>query len=248
MNRSFYTGAIGAQQQKQSMNVTANNLANINTYGFKGDRSVFSGLIYQNLKGQERDEVQVGVGTALQTTDTNFAQGAPVETGRWQDYMIHGDGFFALVDLSSGEVSFTRNGAFSIASLERRTGFNDDNGQPLTETVYYLSDGSGRFVMGTDGGMIEVDDPTKMYPVGIFDYMRYDGMEHADGTRFLAVDKNGGLAVGTGKLVQRVLENSNVDLAEEMTKLIEIQRAYSMALKMMTTSDEIESTINNLNS
>ena len=248
MNRSFYTGAIGAQQQKQSMNVTANNLANINTYGFKGDRSVFSGLMYQNLKGQERDEVQVGTGTALQTTDTNFAQGAPVETGRSQDYMIDGDGFFALVDLASGEVSFTRNGAFSIASLERRTGFTDDDGQPLTETVYYLSDGDGRFVMGTDGGMIEVDDPSRSYPVGVFDYMRYDGMEHTDGTRFLAVDKNGGLAVGSGRLVQGMLENSNVDLAEEMTKLIEIQRAYSMALKMMTTSDEIESTINNLNS
>ena len=122
----------------------------------------------------------------------------------------------------------------------------DENGQPVMETVYYLSDGDGRFVMGEDGNMIEVSDPSARYNVGIFDYARYDGMEHTDGTRFIAQDKNGGLFVGSGELVQFKLENSNVDLAEEMTKLIEIQRAYTMALRMMTTSDEIESTINSL--
>lgn len=246
MNQSFYTGALGAHQQQKSLSVSANNLANVNTYGFKADRSVFSGLIYQNIKGQEREEVQVGVGTCLLTTDTDFSQGALVETGRWQDYMIEGDGFFALVDLGSGEISFTRNGAFTVSSLQQRTGFLDEDGQPIMETVYYLSDGNGRFVMGTDGNMIEVEDATAKQPVGIFDYASYDGMEHTDGTRFLAQDKNGGLFVGSGRLVQGVLEHSNVDLAQEMTKLVEIQRAYSMALKMMTTSDEIESTINSL--
>ena len=246
MNQSFYTGAVGALQQQKSLTVTANNMANVNSYGFKSDRSVFSGLIYQNIKGQEREEVQVGVGACLQSTDTNFAQGTAVDTGRAQDYMINGDGFFALVDLATGEISLTRNGAFSFASLQQRTGFLDENGQPVMETVYYLSDGDGRFVMGEDGNMIEVSDPSARYNVGIFDYARYDGMEHTDGTRFIAQDKNGGLFVGSGELVQFKLENSNVDLAEEMTKLIEIQRAYTMALRMMTTSDEIESTINSL--
>lgn len=246
MNQSFYTGAVGALQQQKSLTVTANNMANVNSYGFKSDRSVFSGLIYQNIKGQEREEVQVGVGACLQTTDTNFTQGTPVNTGRYQDYMINGDGFFALVDLASGEISLTRNGAFTVSALKQRTGFLDENGDPVLETVYYLSDGDGRFVMGKDGNMIEVTDASAKHDVGIFDYARYDGMEHTDGTRFLAQDKNGGLFLGSGELVQGMLENSNVDLAEEMTKLIEIQRAYSMALKMMTTSDEIENTINSL--
>jgi flagellar basal-body rod protein FlgG len=71
-------------------------------------------------------------------------------------------------------------------------------------------------------------------------------MDHLDGTRFLAVEKNGGLRVGDGTLVRGMLESSNVDLAEEMTKVIESQRAYSMALKMVQTSDEIETVINNL--
>ena len=110
----------------------------------------------------------------------------------------------------------------------------------------YLSDGDGRFVLSSTGGMIEVTDHTAEQPVGIFDYMNYNGMEHVEGTRFLAVEKNGGLHLGSGTLVRGMLEASNVDLADEITKVIESQRAYSMALKMVQTSDEIETTINNL--
>ena len=80
----------------------------------------------------------------------------------------------------------------------------------------------------------------------MFDYGNYDGMRHLDDTRFLPVDKNGALQRGTGVVRQGVLELSNVDLAEELTKVIEAQRAYGLALKVVQTSDEIETTINNL--
>lgn len=246
MNQSFYIGAVGAQQQQRSMNVTGNNIANVNSYGFKGEKSRFAGLLYQNLLTAGDGTCQSGTGTALWTTDTNFETGAAASTGRMQDYMIEGDGFFALVDPATNEVSLTRNGAFTMASLERNTGAVDENGVPLTELVFYLSDGNGRFVLGDDGDMIEMDDPNEKKNVGIFDYMNYNGMEHLDGTRFAAIEKNGDLMYGTGRLVQGMLETSNVDLAEEMTKVIEAQRAYSLALKMVTTSDEIETSINNL--
>ena len=82
--------------------------------------------------------------------------------------------------------------------------------------------------------------------IGVFDFGNYDGMEHVQGTEFLPIEKNGDLYYGTGELKQFYLEGSNVDIAESMTKLIEAQRAYSMALKMLQTSDEIENTINNL--
>ena len=147
--------------------------------------------------------------------------------------MIEGSGFFALVDPATNEVSFTRNGAFSMASLEQPTGELDENGNLKTDLVYYLSDGNGRFVLGADGDMIRMTDPNEKQDVGIFDYANYNGMEHLDGTRFRAIDKNGDLTFGSGKLVQGMLETSNVDLAEEITKVIESQRAYSMALKMV---------------
>ena len=146
------------------------------------------------------------------------------------------------------EAMLTRNGAFVISELMRSTGEVDENGQEIQERVYYLSDNEGRFVLSDRGSMIEVEDEHQAQPVGIFDYMNYDGMEHVNDTRFRAVAKNGGIRQGGGKLMRGFIEMSNADLAEEMTKVIESQRAYGMALKMVQTSDEIETTINSLRS
>lgn len=245
MNQSFYIGAIGAQQQLQRLNIHGDNIANVNTYGFKADRSRFTALMHQNHRGVE-EELPMGVGTRLLMTSTDFSQGAPADSGRTLDYYIEGDGFFGLVDLATGDVSFTRNGAFYMSQLERATGSVDENGQPEMELVYCLGDGEGRFVLSETGGLIEITDPEEKLPVGIFDYVNYNGMEQIGDTRYLPVDKNGGLSYGTGILRQGMVERSNADLAEELTKVIESQRAYGMALKMVQTSDEIETTINGL--
>ena len=122
----------------------------------------------------------------------------------------------------------------------------DEFGNVVTQTVQTLTDGEGRFVLGRNGNIITVTDPNAKQNIGIFDYGNYDGMLHQSGTEFLPVDKNGNLYYGTGELVQGALEGSNVDLAESFAKVIEAQRAYSMALKLVQTSDEIENTINNL--
>ena len=82
--------------------------------------------------------------------------------------------------------------------------------------------------------------------IGVFDYVVREGMQHLDKTRFQPTEQNGQLYQGTGRVKQGVLELSNTDLANEFIKMIESQRAYGMALKMMATSDEIESTINGL--
>jgi flagellar basal-body rod protein FlgG len=246
MNQSFYIGAIGAQQQMQHMTVRGDNIANVNTYGYKAQRTDFTALMYDDILGVESDTLPTGVGTRMEMTSTNFTQGSAADTGRAQDYMIEGRGFFALADLATGEVSFTRNGAFSLAEYQKPTGETDENGQAVTETVMCLSDGQGRFVLSDRGGLIEVEDDSEAQPVGIYDYSIYDGMTRLDDSRFVSVDKDGGLRYGTGTLIQGKLEMSNTDLAEEITKVIEAQRAYGMALKMVTTSDEIESTINNL--
>lgn len=248
MNQAFYIGAVGAQEQQKKLNIQGNNIANVNTYGFKAEKGRFTALMYENIKGIDDEQLPAGVGACLWTSDTDFATGAGANTGRAQDYMIEGKGFFALVDLNTNEISLTRNGAFFVSELIRPTGEVDEYGQAITKRVLYLSDGDGRFVLSRTGGMIEVTDRSAMQPVGIFDYDNYNGIEHLDGTRFLPVEKNGDLRVGSGKLVQGMLEMSNVDLAEEMSKVIEAQRAYSMALKMVQTSDEIETTINNLRS
>lgn len=262
MNQSFFIAAVGAHQQLKRLTVHGNNIANLNTYGFKAEKSRFASLMYSDLKGigeaaggggaaadieeGEFEMLPSGVGACLWTTDTDFKQGAVIDTRKDQDYYINGDGFFAVADLATGDIYLTRNGAFVISELMRSTGEVDENGEPIIERTYYLSDNEGRFVLSTTGGMIEVEDEHEEQPVGVFDYINYDGMEHVNDTLFRAVDKNGGIRTGTGKLIRRCVEMSNADLAEEMTKVIESQRAYGMALKMVQVSDEIETTINGL--
>ena len=254
MNQSFFIASVGAHQQLKRLTVHGNNIANLNTYGFKAEKSRFASLMYDDLKaigdaaGGEGDFEMLpsGVGAALWTTDTDFKSGAMAETRRDQDYAIAGDGFFAVADLTTGDITLTRNGAFVMSELMRPSGEVDENGQDILERIYYLSDNEGRFVLSDSGGMIEIEDEHKKQPVGIFDYMNYDGMEHVNDTRFRAIDKNGSIRQGEGTLMQGFLEMSNADLAEEMTKVIESQRAYGMALKMVQTSDEIETTINGL--
>ena len=158
MNQSFFIGAVGAHQQQKRLNVQGNNIANVNTYGFKAEKGRFAALMYEDIKAIDNAQLPSGAGACLWTTDTDFSSGAGIDTGRAQDYMISGDGFFALVDLTTNEVSLTRNGAFSIAELQRATGETDENGQPVIERVMYLSDGDGRFVLSDTGSMIEVTD------------------------------------------------------------------------------------------
>ena len=245
MNQSFYIGAVGAQQQLYHLNVHGDNIANVNTFGYKADKSYFSALMYQNWPGVEA-ELPKGVGTRMLMTSTDYSQGVPSETGRPLDFYIEGYGFFGLVDLNTGEVSFTRNGAFIMSQLQQETGEVDENGEPIMETVFYLGDNEGRFVLSERGGMILIDDPNDELPIGIFDFINYDGMTQLNDTRYQPIDKNGNLWYGDGKLIRGYLELSNTDLADEITKVIEAQRAYSAALKMVITSDEIESTINGL--
>ena len=139
MNQSFYIGAVGAQQQLYHLNVHGDNIANVNTYGYKADKSYFAALMYQDWPGVEA-ELPMGVGTRMLKTSTDYSQGAPSETGRTLDFMIDGSGFFGLVDVATGEVTFTRNGAFIMSPLQRDTGEVDENGDPVMEQVFYLGD------------------------------------------------------------------------------------------------------------
>ncbi len=243
MNQSFYTGAVTAHQQNKRMTIHGNNLANINTYGFRAEKGRFNSLMYQQIKAEEENQL-VGSGSSLLMSSTDHRAGAPNHTGKPQDYMIEGDGFFALRDLATDEITLTRCGAFTVAS--RLVNTTNAGGAQVSEQRWYLSDGQGRFVLDQNKNLIEVTDPSAQQPVGIFDCPNYDGMQHLDGTRFIMVEKNGELRKGTGKLIEGYLENSNVELAEEMTKVIESQRAYGMALKLVQVSDELETTVNNL--
>ena len=240
MIQAFYNAAVGAQQQMLRLNVQANNIANVNHYGFRAEKPAFEALMYRNIAGADGAELPKGAGTRVVSTATDFSQAALEETGRAQDYAIFGLGFFALFDPSTQEISFTRDGSFSPAM------FQEQNEAGELEHVWYLSDGEGRQVLNTGGYPIVMTDFNAEQPVGVFTLQYKDGLQHLGSGRFLAGDKNGSVWVGTSPVLRGYLETANVDLGEELSKVIEAQRSYSLVLKMVTTADEVETTINNL--
>lgn len=232
MLQGFYSAVTGAQQQMLRMDVQANNISNVNTNGYKAQVPAFQALMYGMLDGIEGEQLPRGSGAYLSATGTNQAVGSYRQTNRTLDYAIVGEGYFALYEPSTGEVTYTRDGAFTMAAFQTQNG-----------PVYYLSDGEGRQVLDAAGQPIPVTDPNVKLPVGVFTIQYQDGLLRTDSSRFAAGAKNGTVTAVNSQVEQGLLEESNVDLATELTQVIEAQRSYSYVLKMVQTADEVESTV-----
>ena len=256
MNMSFYNAAVGAYQQQLRMNVQAQNIANVNTQGYRAERAAFGELMNRNVDGIDNSRLPKGTGARMIHAPIDFSSRGFTDTGRNFDFAINGDGFFALFDPDTQEISFTRDGSFTMTQFwippaEDAAPEVDENGEeiePQPTSVWRLSDNQGRCVLDPEGNFIVVDPDNQKAPLelGVFDYAIHYVMQHADSSRLLATDLNGQLYLGTGEVKQGLLEMSNTDLTQEFIKVIESQRAFSYALKMVITSDEIESTFNSL--
>ena len=245
MDMSFYTATVGAYQQQERLNVHGNNIANINTYGFRARVPAFSSLMTGQVRAIDED-LPRGVGAKLEDSEMDMRAGPYSDTNRVLDFAIDGEGFFALMEPGSGDISYTRDGSFTMMEVTLADEDSDEG-----ETGWYLSDGNGRFVLGADGQIIEVPTGTTDllgydFNVGVFDFINRNGMLNLSENRLVPVEKNGDVIVGRGKVIQGVLELSNADLANELAKVIESQRSFQYLLRMITTSDEIETTVNNL--
>lgn len=242
MLQGFYSAVVGAQQQMQRMNVQGNNISNVNTYGFKAQVPSFQALMYRMQEGAEGSQLPRGSGAYMSGTATNWQDGVFQETGRDLDYAIVGEGYFALYEPGTGEISFTRDGAFILSAFQ----VEDQNAEGGVSYAYYLSDGEGRQVLNQSGYPIQVTDPSEDLQVGVFTIQYQDGLQRDDSGRFLMGDKNGLVWVSDSEARRGMLEQSNTDLATELSQVIEAQRSYSYVLKMMQTADEVETTINGL--
>lgn len=245
MLQAFYSAAVGAQQQMQRMNVYAENIANVNTYGYKAQVPGFQALMYGMLDGIDGSQLPRGSGTVMALTGTDMGEGALEETGRNLDYAIVGDGFFALYEPATGQVTFTRDGSFTMNAYQEVVE-GAEGQEPVVNTVYYLCDGEGRQVLGPDGYAIPMTDPDQELNIGVFTIQYKDGLERVGSGRFAAGEKNGLIWASDSKVLRGFLESSNADFANELTSVIEAQRSYSYVLRMMTTADDVETTINAL--
>lgn len=261
MNMSFYVGALGADASQKKMGVISNNLANINNTAFKPKNAIFSDLINYNLNDspEAKTDLQAEAGTAVVRTNTEYSPAAFHTTGQPNDYAIgNANAFFKLQDPSSGEITYTRNGHFHAGEMpdgkfylftESGKHVLDENGKKMLadDTALKAIEAAGQ----TGGNTANTNNTTEevKQKIGVYT-INYPSRLVNKGDNELAIrpgDQNNKDSVIQNPILESgTLESSGTDMAKEMTRLIESQRAFTYALKMVQTSDEVEGTINQL--
>ena len=234
MDTSFYTAVRGAMTQQAHMDILSNNIANVNTNGYKTKTGSLLDLMYFNMQDRRETDTRIksGTGALVQRTDTDFTGGTFINTGDRFDYAIQGRGFFMIQDPADNSITYTRNGNFALS--QRQDGF-------------YLVDAQGRLVLDAGRNPIRYINGELVSTPGIFDFVHTNGMASVGNNSFVPTTKNGAVMIAAdATLVPGCLESSNVDMADEMSKVIISSRAYSYMLRMVQTSDEVEQTINGL--
>lgn len=258
MIRALWTAATGMEAQQISQDVIANNLANINTIGFKKSRADFQDLMYQiySKTGAETSEgnqipvgMEIGMGVKPVATQKLFSQGDYQQTGNDFDWAIEGDGFFQI-DLGDRS-AYTRAGSFRI---DKDGYLCNSEGLKLTPEVM-VPQGTVHFTIDKGGTWTATDDMGNTLSTGRIELVKfvnpagltslgrnlYDSTEGSgDPTRGFPGED------GIGTISQRFLEMSNVSVVDEMVKMIVGQRAYEINSKAIQTSDAMLQMINNL--
>ena len=260
MMQSLYTASTGMLGMQTQIDTTANNIANVNTIGFKKSRAEFADLMYhvQEYAGTSTSDVtksptgiEVGLGVRATAINKIFTEGSLKQTDNQLDLAITGRGFFKM-ELPDGTEVFSRNGAFKID--ENGTMVNSD-GYVLVPQVVIHEDATN-VTIGTDG-IVTVVQPgqtqaTQVGQINTTNFINPAGLHSMGSNIYIETDSSGQPVEGTpgvdglGVLRQGFVELSNVELVVELTDLITGQRAYDSNSKVITTSDEMLQTVNNL--
>ena len=261
MIRSLFTAATGMIGQQMNIDTIANNLANVNTTGFKKSRVNFQDLLYETIKpaGSETtagttipEGIQIGHGSRPSAIAKVFSPGAAIQTGNALDLMIEGDGFFQ-VELPDGSIAYTRDGSFKIN--EQGTVMTAD-GYPLTPGITIPTD-TELIVVSSDGTIsARVPGDNTPQALGTLQLVRFSnpaGLDARLGRNLLLETQASGTPNagqpgldGVGTVAQGFLENSNVQVVEEILQMIIAQRAYEANSRVIQTADDMLQTANNV--
>lgn len=259
MNQALWVAKTGLDAQQTRMAVVSNNLANVNTTGFKQGRAVFEDLLYQNIRqsgGQSSQNtmlpsgLSLGTGVRVVATEKLFTQGSMLQTGNAMDVAINGRGFFQILK-PDGNLAYSRDGTFQI----------NNQGELVTPSGYIVQpgitipNGAQSITIGTDG-TVSVKLPGEAVPTQVgtletVDFVNPVGLQPVGENLYIETGSSGTAQGGTpglnglGSLVQGSLEGSNVNVVSELVNMIETQRAYEMNSKAISTNDQMMQYINN---
>lgn len=252
MAQSLYTAAAGMKAQQQNIDTLANNIANINTSGFKKSRVDFGDAIYSAMQNTalpadgQTDNLQLGHGAVVAATRQIFTPGTLEQTGQSLDLALADEGFFA-VENPGGTAFYTRDGTFE-SSVE-----NGRNYLVTTGGDYVLDKNNQRISSEKPLDQAKIDTAGQMAidgqviaDLGIYTFTNPDGLAAAGSKLFLATDDSGAAVIAAPDVRQGFTEGSNSELSDEMTDLITAQRAYAFLSRAITTADQMRSVQNDI--
>ncbi len=259
--RSLSIAATGMLAQQLNVEVISNNIANMNTTGYKRQRAEFQDLLYQNLRriGATSSDagtivpsgVQIGLGVKTAAVYRVTEQGNLVSTGNTYDLAIQGQGYFRI-QLPTGEDGYTRAGAFQLSpdgEIVTADGFTVSPGIAIPQDAIDVSVSATGEVEVSIAGEVE---PSAVGQLELVTFPNEAGLEAIGDNLFLETPASGGAITGvpgsdgTGTVLQGFLETSNVNPVHEITALITAQRTYEMNSQVITLSDEMLAAINRL--
>ena len=259
MIRGLYTAATGMNSMQHQIDVTSNNIANVNTTGFKQDRAEFQDLMYETLNytaGQTTQTtinptgIDVGLGVRISGVQKNFTEGDLKLTSNPLDLAIEGKGFFQI-QLPSGETAYTKNGAFK---LDAEGNIVNGNGYLLLPQTT-IPEGAKDISIGKDGVVSYTDaagTSNELGTITVADFINPAGLIPMGESLFMQSAASGDVIEGNpneeqfGSIQQGMIELSNVKLVNEMVDLITAQRAYEANSKAITTTDAMLDIVNRL--
>ena len=260
MIRSLWTAASGMKSQSLNIDVISNNLANVNTTGFKSSRADFQDLLYETLRqaGTSSSEssdvptgIQVGHGSRPVASHKIFTQGDFQQTKNELDIAIEGEGFFQILQ-PNGETAYSRDGAFK---MDRDGRMVTSDGFVMEPEITIPSD-SISLSIGLDGTVSVLqagsNTPTEIGTITVARFVNPAGLHSIGRNLYLPTNASGDAIVGTagedglGTLAQGFLEMSNVSVVDEMVKMITAQRAYEINSKTIQAADDMLQQANNI--
>ncbi len=251
--RALWVAKTGLDAQQTRMAVISNNLANVNTTGFKKSRALFEDLVYQNIRqvGAQSTQntelpsgLQLGTGVRTVATEKLHTQGNIQQTENSLDVAISGRGFIQVL-MPNGDINYTRNGSFKLDS----TGQLVTSGGMTIEPAITIPADAISITIGRDGtvSVLQPGSPTPVQQgqIQLADFINPTGLEPIGENMFRESVASGTPIIGNpsedeyGALLQGALETSNVNVVEELVNMIETQRAYEMNSKAISTTDQM---------
>jgi flagellar basal-body rod protein FlgG len=258
MLRALYSAAAGMEAQQLNLDVISNNLANVNTTGFKKSKIEFEDLLYQTQRapGSEAGAgnllptgVQIGHGSQVVATSRIFTNGELSQTGEPLDMAINGDGFFQ-VTMPDGSLAYTRAGSFKTSSDGR---IMTSDGLPVASGFQAVPPGTTNITVASTGDVTyTTPSGATTYQIQLTRFLNPNGLQALGRNLYKETPSSGSPELGTpgtngfGQIEQAQLEMSNVKVVEEMVHLIMAQRAYEVNSKAVQAADEMLQQGNNL--